>query len=851
MKKELYNISGMTCSACSAHVEKAVRALPGVREVSVNLLRNQMTVERGDTLSPADIIRAVTDAGYGAAPDAPQSPAASVDASAPDPAAEYRSMKQRFWQSLALLVPLMYVSMGHMMGLPLPAFLHGHHNAVGFALTQLLLTLGIVFLNRSYFTRGFRSLLKGHPTMDALIAIGSGAALVYGVYAIFQIGQGLAIQDMPLVAQYAMDLYFESAGTILTLITLGKLLESRAKGRTGDAIEKLLRLAPQTALAERGGELAEIPTQDVLVGDILHVKAGAAVPVDGIITEGAGTLDESAITGESLPVDKAAGDSVTGATVNQAGFFKMRCTRVGSDGTLAQMIRLVEEASAGKAPIARLADRVSAVFVPVVIAIAVLAAGVWLLAGYPAQFALSIGIAVLVISCPCALGLATPTAIMVATGRGAQMGILFKSAQALEEAHKADCIVLDKTGTVTEGKPVVTGVYPTCNEATLLTIALAVETLSEHPLAKAVADYAAERNIPLRPARDLTQIPGRGLRAVVDGQTVLAGNALLLQENGIDITALDAQAAQAAESGQTALFFAQGSQLLGLLTVADAIRTDSLSAVHALLGMGKQVILLTGDNPRTANAIAQQAGIHDVFAQVLPQEKQSKIAELQQAGKRVVMIGDGVNDAPALAQADIGIAIGAGTDIAIESADIVLMRSRLTDAVQALALSAAALRNIKQNLFWAFFYNSAGIPLAAGVLYLPFALRLNPMFAAAAMSLSSVFVVTNALRLRFWKGKNIPTESPETTEIPNKKTPEISDETKGNHIMKTKTMTIEGMSCKHCEAHAQQALNAIDGVSATVTLESKSAEITLSKDVADAVLREAVEVAGYVVVGLA
>lgn len=834
--REAFTVRGMTCSACSTHVEKAVSALEGVTDVTVSLLQNSMSVAYDPALLlREDIQRAVERAGYSALlPDAEKGiqPVQDADtAVCQNLQNESSGMKKRLLASVALLVPLLYISMGHMLALPLPSVLHGESNAVTFALVQFLLTLGILLCNQHYFIRGFQTLLHRRPTMDSLVAIGSSAAVVYGLFALVRIGQGLAAQNFTLVEQYSMDLYFETAGTILTLITLGKFLEARAKGKTGDAITGLLRLAPPTALVERDSEAVELPLQEVHSGDILLVKSGTTVPVDGVVLEGNAAVDESALTGESLPVEKQAGDTVTGGTMNASGFIKLRCTRVGEDSTLAQMARLVREAASGKAPVSRMADRVSAVFVPLVIAIALVTCVVWLLAGQTAEFALSSAIAVLVVSCPCALGLATPTAIMVGTGRGAQMGILFKTAQSLENAHKAQCVVLDKTGTVTAGKPAVTGVYPAqgVSEETLLLYAGAAEQLSEHPLAHAVAAHALQALESCPSGQDLQELPGQGIIVSVDGECVLAGNAKLMEQQGVAVTELISIAQRLAQTGQTVLYFARWGRLLGLVGVADTIRPGSAAAVAELRRVGKQVLLLTGDTKQAAEAIARQAGIDTVIAGVLPQEKAEKIRLLRDAGSQVIMVGDGVNDAPALALADIGIAIGAGTDIAMESADIVLMKSDLRDVPRALALSAATLRNIRQNLFWAFFYNAAGIPLAAGLFYPLLGLKLNPMFAAAAMSLSSVFVVTNALRLRFWKPKEIEIKERTAMEI-------------------TKIIQIEGMSCAHCKARVEQALNALEGVSALVDLDAKTASVTCAKELPEQLLAQTVTDAGYTVI---
>lgn len=851
MVKQKYNVTGMTCSACSAHVEKAVRGVQGVSEVSVNLLTNSMVVESDAPLEQDVIVKAVEHAGYGASPadDRGAGPAAKPGgAPVQNPMqAQLKNMRMRLWVSFAFLAPLMYVSMGSMAGLPLPGFLTGHENAVGFSLTQLLLTLPVVYVNRKYYEVGFKTLLRGSPNMDSLIAIGSTAALVYGVFAIYRIGYGLGVGDHALVSQYHMDLYFESAAMILALITLGKYLETRSKGKTSEAITKLMDLAPKTAAVEHGGVETVIPVEEVVVGDTVLVRPGQSVPVDGVILEGNTSIDEAAITGESIPVEKEPGSTVIAATINKAGFFKFRATKVGADTTLAQIIRLVEDASSSKAPIAKLADKISGVFVPVVIGIALAASIGWLLAGQTPEFAVSIGISVLVISCPCALGLATPVAIMVGTGKGAENGILIKSGEALETAHSINAIVLDKTGTITEGKPAVTDILPVgaLAENELLALAAGLERQSEHPLAQAVLECAARRGVQPYEVTDFKAVFGKGIEGRYAQELYFAGNEAMLAERGMALPAPVKQKLDAlAGEGKTPLLFCGEKTVLGVIAVADTVKPFSAAAIADLKRMGIDVTMLTGDNRRTAEAIRRQLDIPHVIAEVLPQEKEQHVAALQQQGKTVAMVGDGINDAPALARADVGIAIGAGTDVAIESADVVLMKSDLADAVTAIRLSKAVIRNIKENLFWAFIYNIIGIPLAAGVWYPLFQLQLSPMFGAAAMSLSSVCVVSNALRLKFFR--------PERRESPaapvSEGTPK-SVETKGTSAM-TKTMSINGMMCAHCQAHVEKALNAIDGVEAKVNLEAKTATLTLSKDVSDDVLRGAVTEAGYEVVSI-
>ncbi len=751
-----FTVTGMTCSACSAAVEKSVKNVQGVSSVVVNLLGNSMLVDYDKEVTNENtIIQSVENAGYHASLFIKGQEAAGTEKTENSVQSELKEMKFRIIVSAIFLIPLLYIAMGHMFKFPLPAFLHGDKNAVTFAFIQFLLTLPILYVNRKYFQVGFKTLFKGHPNMDSLIAIGSGAAVVYGVFAIFMIGYGLGHMDMDAVMKYSMDLYFESAATILTLITLGKFLEARSKGKTSEAISKLMDLSPKTAMVIRNGEEKEIPIEEVVIGDILAVRPGQSVPVDGVITEGSTAIDQSALTGESIPVEKLPGDKVIGATINKTGFFKFRAEKVGNDTTLAQIIQLVEDANSSKAPIAKLADKISGIFVPVVISIAVLATIIWLLTGEPFEFALSIGIAVLVISCPCALGLATPVAIMVGTGKGATNGILIKSAEALEIAHKVNTVILDKTGTITEGKPRVTDIVTAAGitEEELLTAAAAIEKPSEHPLAEAILEKAKENGIKYEEVNEFKAVSGRGILAKISGKDYYSGNLAFMKEQGIDTSKLEQKADAFSENGKTPLYFAKENTLLGVIAVADVVKPTSKTAIEELKALGIDVVMLTGDNKKTAEAIRKQLHIDRVVAEVLPQDKESEVRKLQENGKKVAMIGDGINDAPALARADVGIAIGAGTDIAIESADIVLMKSDLLDAVTAIELSKATIKNIKENLFWAFFYNTIGIPLAAGVFYGILGWKLNPMFAAAAMSLSSVCVVTNALRLRFFKPK--------------------------------------------------------------------------------------------------
>lgn len=749
MKKEKFDVTGMTCSACSAAVERAVGHMDGVSAVTVNLLSNNMTVEYDDTLlEPKAIIDTVVDAGYSASVAGTTAPAKSSEASHVQ--GEIDAMKHRTIVSMVFMVLLMYVAMGHMVGLPVPSFLLGVENASTMALVQFLLALPVLYVNRQYYQTGFKTLWRRSPNMDSLIAIGSGAAVVYGVFAMFRIGWGLGHGDLDLVMRYSHDLYFESAAMILALITLGKFLEARSKGRTSDAIAKLIDLAPQVATVIRNNVEVEVPVADLVEGDVIVIKPGQSIPVDGVIIEGNSAVDESALTGESIPVAKNVGDKVISATINKSGTFRFKATRIGDDTTLAQIIRLVEEASSSKAPIAKLADKISGIFVPVVITIALAAFVVWMLLGYPFEFALTIGIAVLVISCPCALGLATPVAIMVGTGQGALHGILTKSAEALETAHSVNTVVLDKTGTITEGKPQVTDVIPgsTLSNKELLTIGASLEKPSEHPLADAIVARGLEDQVQLQQVSDFLAVPGKGVQGKIGDQVYLAGNLAFMRENEIDLGEFEHSADRLAEQGKTPMYFANTKEVLGIIAVADVVKPTSKQAIHDLAKLGIDVVMLTGDNKRTAEAIRRELDIKTVIAEVLPDDKEREVRTLQERGKIVAMVGDGVNDAPALARADVGVAIGAGTDVAIESADIVLMKNDLRDVATAIKLSKATLRNIKQNLFWAFFYNALGIPLAAGLLFPFFGWKLNPMYAAAAMSLSSIFVVSNALRLR-------------------------------------------------------------------------------------------------------
>ena len=864
--KEKFDVTGMTCSACSSRVEKCVSKLEGVNEVSVNLLTNSMQVEFNDAvIQEQGIIDAVVHAGYGASVQGKKKASdtrESLKENKKNPVQEHMEyMKKRTIWSFIFLIPLMYVSMGHMIGLPLPGFLHGTLNAVGFAMTQFLLCIPVIYINRAYYTKGFSTLLHGAPNMDTLIAVGSAASLVYGVFAIYRMGYGLGVQDMDLVNRYLHDLYFESAVMILALINIGKYLEARSKGKTSEAINKLMDMAPKTAFAERNGTVVEIPAEEIQIGDILQVKPGSSVPADGVVLEGVTSIDEAAITGESIPVQKVPGDSVIAATMNKAGFFRMKASKVGDDTTFSQIIRLVEDASASKAPIAKIADKIAGVFVPIVMTIALITAVVWLLAGAEFEFALSCAISVLVISCPCALGLATPVAIMVGTGKGAENGILIKSGEALEVTHNIQSVVLDKTGTITQGKPAVTDIHGVKTDSKeLLKIAAAMEKKSEHPLAEAVLAKAEEEKISLPEASEFSAVAGMGIEAVIEGKKYYAGNLRLMKEKGIDCTGIKDYLETLTGEGKTPLLFADEKELLGVVGAADIVKPTSAQAIRELKKMGIQVIMLTGDNERTAKAIQRQLDIDTVIAEVLPQDKEREVAKLQENGQKVAMVGDGINDAPALARADVGIAIGAGTDVAIESADIVLMKNDLLDVVTAISLSKAVIRNIKENLFWAFFYNVCGIPLAAGVFYTALGLKLSPMFGAAAMSLSSLFVVSNALRLRFFHVLKKPQKEEDgtvhTTEKINGQTGKkqivnnSAEAVENKEEMNMYTMKIEGMMCPHCQAAVTKALNGIEGVKAEVNLEKKEAYVEAADSVSKEELTKAVVDAGYEVVSV-
>ena len=853
---EQFNVTGMSCAACSARVEKAVSKVPGVTSCSVSLLTNSMGVE--GTASSADIIKAVQDAGYGASPKAAGGAAAASSTNADlDALADHETpkLKRRLIASVGFLLVLMYFSMGHMMwGWPLPRWFDGNHIAMG--LVQLLLAGIVMVINQKFFINGFKGLLHGSPNMDTLVAMGSMASFVWSTYALFAMTRAQVDGNSELVMHYMMEFYFESAAMILTLITVGKMLEARSKGKTTDALKSLMKLAPKTATLLRDGAEVTVPIEQVQKGDIFVVRPGENIPVDGIVLEGTSAVNESALTGESIPVDKAAGDKVSAATTNQSGFLQCRATRVGEDTTLAQIIRMVSDAAATKAPIAKIADTVSGFFVPAVITIAVVTTIVWLLLGRELGYALARGISVLVISCPCALGLATPVAIMVGNGLGAKNGILFKTAASLEAAGRTQIVALDKTGTITSGEPKVTDILPAegVTEGELLTLAAALERKSEHPLAKAVLAHTEAQKLDAPEVTDFAALPGNGLAAKLDGVDIFAGSAVFIQTKVTVPAALQEKAAALSAQGKTPLFFGGADRLLGIIAVADTIKEDSPRAIKELQNMGIRVVMLTGDNQRTADAIGRQAGVDEVIAGVLPDGKEAVIRQLQASGK-VAMVGDGINDAPALTRADTGIAIGAGTDVAIDAADVVLMNSKLSDVPAAIRLSRAALRNIHENLFWAFIYNIIGIPLAAGV-FIPFGLTLNPMFGAAAMSLSSFCVVSNALRLNLFdlhstkrdhapkNASSLPAALTQPAAVENK------ESTKEDNSMK-KTLNVEGMMCGHCEARVKKALEALPEVDeAVVSHEAGTAIVTLNAEVADDVLKKAVEDQDYKVTGI-
>ena len=840
--EQKFNVTGMTCSACSSKVEREVSKVNGVNKVTVNLLTNSMQVDFDENItSNSAIIQTVVKAGYDAsvAGSKTEHNSAPTERKIADNSAELAAFKKRIVISFAFLIPLMYVSMGSMFGAPLPFFLKGTENGIAFAFTQLLLCLPVLMVNHKYFSKGFSALWHRSPNMDSLIAVGSAAGLVYGIFAIYRMSYAIGIGDLATVHKYHMNLYFESSAMILALINLGKYLETKSKGKTSEALNKLISLAPKTALVERNGDVVEIPANAVSVGDILIIKPGSSIPADGYVIEGETHIDEAAITGESIPVFKNQGAQVIAATINKEGFIKVKATKVGDDTTFSQIIALVENASATKAPIAKLADKIAGVFVPVVMSIAVVTAIVWLGLGESFEFALNNAISVLVISCPCALGLATPVAIMVGTGKGAENGILIKSGEALEVAHKVQTVVLDKTGTITEGKPKLTDIYPFgTDKDRLLQIAASVENKSEHPLAKAICEYAAEKNIQFENTDSFEAVSGKGISAKIGEDYYLAGNARLMVESGVDISNVKDIADKLADDGKTPLFFARESAVIGIIAVADTLKVGSKEAIEAMTEMGLRVIMLTGDNQKTANGIGKELKVSRIIAEVLPQDKEKVVSDLQKNGNVVAMVGDGINDAPALVRSDVGIAIGNGTDVAIESADIILMKNDLFSVVTAIKLSKAVIKNIKQNLFWAFFYNCLGIPLAAGLFFYSFGWQLNPMFGAAAMSCSSLFVVTNALRLKRFGAQSLSDTETKTKETTKKE------------IIKMTTLKVNGMMCPMCKKHVEEALNAFPGVTAEVNLEAKEAKVNHPDSISAQELADAVTKAGYEVVGI-
>ena len=860
--KQKYDITGMTCSACSSRVEKSVSKLDGIGTVSVNLLTNSMQVEYPDgALSTNDIISCVEHAGYGASlAEGDKTPSKSSQPKENVAEKQIKDMKRRLIASFIFWVPLMYISMGSMYGAPLPSWLSGMENAVSFAFMQFILCLAVMYINRHYFQKGFSTLFHGAPNMDSLIAVGSSAAVAYGVFAIFRMSHGLGLGDMALVGKYHMDLYFESGATILALINVGKYLEAKSKGKTSQAISRLLDLAPKTAVVLRDDVEITIPVEEVVIGDIILVKPGMNIPVDGVVIEGVTSVDQAAITGESIPVHKETGDNVIGATINKTGFIKIQATKVGDDTTFAQIVRLVEEASASKAPIAKMADKIAGVFVPTVMTISAVTFLIWyFIIGVGFELSLNFAITVLVISCPCALGLATPVAIMVGTGKGAENGILIKSGEALEIAHNVNTVVLDKTGTITKGKPVVTDIIAINGDTTqFMKTAASLESKSEHPLASAIMEYAKEKGIEFPAAENFKAIPGKGVFAEIGNDKFIAGNAKLLNENNIDISFANEKINSLADEGKTPLMFAKNNVLMGIIAVADVIKPTSKQAIESLRSMNIDVIMLTGDNERTAKGISKQLNLSDTIADVLPQDKEKVVSELQKQGKVVAMVGDGVNDAPALVRADVGVAIGAGTDVALESADIVLMKNDLLDVPSAIKLSKAVIKNIKENLFWAFFYNSCGIPLAAGLFYYGFGWKLTPSFGAAAMSFSSLFVVSNALRLRFFKAdKNTSVEETSKEITVNEELLNIDQskivvnnivaDVKENNSDDKITIKIDGMMCQHCVNHVTKALQSVDGVNnINVSLEENQATFNADENKLTQIT-EAVAEAGYTV----
>lgn len=861
MKKETYNITGMSCASCSAAVTRAVEKLEGAKDVNVNLMQNKMTLELSDGLTDEMVIKAVEDAGYGASVKKDIKSDSSKKQT--DVAGDYATeLKLRAIVSFIFMGPLMYFGMGGMFNAPFPKAFMGDGGKLILALTELLLVIPIIFTGRKFFISGFKHLFKRNPNMDTLIAIGSGTSFLYSIYSLYMIAYFISIGDVKSSMPFGMNLYFDTAGTILTLITLGKYLEARSKKKTTEAISKLVNLIPDKAVILRDGVESEVLVSEVVAGDIVVVKAGETVPVDGVIVNGSGAVDEAMVTGESIPVEKNTDDRVTGGTISRSGYFSFRATNVGEDTALYKIISLVEEAAGSKAPISRLADKISGVFVPVVLCISFLTFIIWLFVRGDFSFALNMAVAVLVISCPCALGLATPAAIMAGTGKGAEKGIIIRNVVSLEVAHKIDTVVLDKTGTITEGRPKVTDIFVNdIDETEFISLAATLESASSHPLANAVTEYAKAKNIEIKRAETLETIEGRGIAGEINGQALYAGNAAYMQELGITDNRFKAKADELHNLGKTVLYFARGKdkkELIGIIAVADVIKEGSKEAVRELNQIGIDVVMLTGDNERTAIAIGRETGVNRVVAEVKPADKEAEIRRLKEQGKTVMMVGDGINDAPALAGADVGVAIGTGADVAVDTADIILMHSDLRDVPYAILLSNEVVKKIKENLFWALFYNALCIPVAAGVFFAAFGLRLNPMIGALAMSFSSVFVLSNSLRLRlftpkFKKGKAIPQIT--KSQPKQNQTAAETDETKDNSytkedIVMEKTIDIEGMSCAHCVKHVTEALNAIDGVKAEVSLENKNAKVSLQKEVSDDVLKEAVVKAGYEVKGI-
>ena len=861
MKKETYNITGMSCASCSAAVTRAVEKLEGAKDVNVNLMQNKMTLELSDGLTDEMVIKAVEDAGYGASVKKDIKSESSKKQT--DTADDYaKELKLRAIVSFIFMVPLMYFGMGGMFNVPFPKAFMGDGGKLLLALTELLLVIPIIFTGRKFFISGFKHLFKRNPNMDTLIAIGSGTSFLYSIYSLYMIAYFISIGDVKSSMPFGMNLYFDTAGTILTLITLGKYLEARSKKKTTEAISKLVNLIPDKAVILRDGVESEVLVSEVVAGDIVVVKAGETVPVDGVIVNGSGAVDEAMVTGESIPVEKNTDDRVTGGTISRSGYFSFRATNVGEDTALYKIISLVEEAAGSKAPISRLADKISGVFVPVVLCISFLTFIIWLFVRGDFSFALNMAVAVLVISCPCALGLATPAAIMAGTGKGAEKGIIIRNVVSLEVAHKIDTVVLDKTGTITEGRPKVTDIFVNdIDETEFISLAATLESASSHPLANAVTEYAKAKNIEIKRAETLETIEGRGIAGEVEGLALYAGNAAYMQELGITDNRFKAKADELHNLGKTVLYFARGKdkkELIGIIAVADVIKEGSKEAVRELNQIGIDVVMLTGDNERTALAIGRETGVNRVVAEVKPIGKEAEIRRLKEKGKTVMMVGDGINDAPALAGADVGVAIGTGADVAVDTADIILMHSDLRDVPYAILLSNEVVKKIKENLFWALFYNALCIPVAAGVFFAAFGLRLNPMIGALAMSFSSVFVLSNSLRLRFFtpKYKKVKARTQITQSQPKQNEKKAqTDETKDNSytkedIVMEKTIDIEGMSCAHCVKHVTEALNAIDGVKAEVSLENKNAKVSLQKEVSDDVLKEAVVKAGYEVKGI-